>query len=161
MQPKPEVSIPPPSVTSNRQVLPDIYASEASTPDPTRLQQAAVDALSAAKSQSTAADAIADSEFTLTGTSLTIQTAVSKTLLPTVLNPEAEKILRATINTLAPGVAIQIVPGAAAKSASSKKPRSAASGTAAARAMEHPIVQEAQRLFNAEIRNVIDLSSND
>jgi len=159
---KPEVSIPPPSVTSNRQVLPDIYASEASTPDPTRLQQAVVDALSAAKSQSTAADAIADSEFTLAGNSLTIQTTVSKTLLPTVLNPDAEKIVRAAINAVAPGMTIQIVAGApAAKSASPKKPRSAASGSAAARAMEHPIVQEAQRLFNAEIRNVIDLSSND
>ena len=33
--------------------------------------------------------------------------------------------------------------------------------SAQARAMEHPIVQEAQRLFNAEIRNVIDLTPND
>jgi len=27
--------------------------------------------------------------------------------------------------------------------------------------MEHPIVQKAQTLFNAEIRNVIDLRDND
>ncbi len=159
---EPEVSVSPASLSPSRDVLPDIYASESPSPEPSRLQQAAVDALSAARSQSTAADAIADSEFTLTGSSLTIQTAVSKTLLPTVLNPEAEKILRASINALSPGVTIQILAGApAAKSAAPKKLRAAASGSATARAMEHPIVQEAQRLFNAEIRNVIDLSSQE
>jgi DNA polymerase-3 subunit gamma/tau len=151
-----------------RDVLHDIYASETASssalsaaPDTGALQEAAVNALSAAKSQSTAADAIADSEFLLADTSLTIQTAVSKTLLATVVNPEAEKLLRATINSLAPGLTIQILAGAAAAKSVAKRPRAAASGSAAARALEHPIVQEAQRLFNAEIRNVIDLSSSD
>ncbi len=157
----------PPSSPS-RELLPDIYA-EASAPQPSAssftadsLQEAAIAALSSAKSQSTAADAIADSEFTLTGSELTIQTTHSKTMLPTVVNPEAEKILRAAIQSLAPGLKITILAAtAAAKSTASKKPRAAASGSATARAMEHPIVQQAQRLFNAEIRNVIDLTTND
>jgi DNA polymerase-3 subunit gamma/tau len=42
-----------------------------------------------------------------------------------------------------------------------KKPRAAKSGSAQAKAMEHPIVQRAQTLFNAEIRSVIDLREND
>ncbi len=165
------VSAPPtPVATSSiREVLPDIYAAApapSSTPDPDHLQQAAVDALMSAKSQSTAADAIVDSDFTLTGPesapALTIQTTHSKTMLPTVINPEAEKILRAAIQSLAPGLKITLLPAtAAAKSTASKKPRAAASGSAQARAMEHPIVQEAQRLFNAEIRNVIDLTTTD
>jgi DNA polymerase-3 subunit gamma/tau len=155
----------PPSFPS-REVLPDIYAesapSDSSILNPDHLQQAAVDALMSAKSQSTAADAIADSDFTLTGTDLTIQTTHSKTMLPTVINPDAEKILRAAIQSVAPGLKITLLPATAtAKSTASKKPRAAASGSAQARAMEHPIVQEAQRLFNAEIRNVIDLTSND
>jgi DNA polymerase-3 subunit gamma/tau len=153
----------PPSFPS-REVLPDIYAESAplSILNPDHLQQAAVDALMSAKSQSTAADAIADSDFTLTGTELTIQTTHSKTMLATVINPDAEKILRAAIQSVAPGLKITLLPAtAAAKSTASKKPRAAASGSAQARAMEHPIVQEAQRLFNAEIRNVIDLTSND
>jgi DNA polymerase-3 subunit gamma/tau len=115
-----------------------------------------------AKSQATAGDAVADAEFTLSGTDLTIQTTHSKTMLPTVINPEAEKILRAAIQAITPGLRITLLPAtAAAKSTTPKKPRAAASGSAQARAMEHPIVREAQRLFNAEIRNVIDLTPND
>ena len=155
--------------SSSRQILPDIYAVESTapseksaSPDLDHLQQAAVDALMSAKSQSTAADAIVDSDFTLTATDLTIQTTHSKTMLPTVINPEAEKIVRAAIQSLAPGLKITFLPAtAAAKAAAAKKPRAAASGSAQARALEHPIVQEAQRLFNAEIRNVIDLTPND
>ena len=158
----------PPSSFS-RQILPDIYAVESTAPsekteapDLDHLQQAAVDALMSAKSQSTAADAIVDSDFTLTATDLTIQTTHSKTMLPTVINPEAEKIVRAAIQSLAPGLKITFLPATtAAKAAAAKKPRAAASGSVQARALEHPIVQEAQRLFNAEIRNVIDLTPND
>jgi DNA polymerase-3 subunit gamma/tau len=45
--------------------------------------------------------------------------------------------------------------------AAAKKPRAAKSGSAQAKAMEHPIVQRAQTLFNAEIRSVIDLRDNE
>ena len=142
-------------------VMPRIYA-ESAAPDPDHLQQAAVDALMSAKSQTTAADAIADSGFTLTGTDLTIQTTQSKTMLPTVINPDAEKIIRAAIQSIAPGLRLTLLATTgAAKAGAPKKSRAAASGSAQARAMEHPVVQEAQRLFNAEIRNVIDLTSND
>jgi DNA polymerase-3 subunit gamma/tau len=115
-----------------------------------------------AKSQSSAADAVADSDFTLTGAELAIQTSFSKMMLPMVINPDAEKILRAAIQALSPGLKVNLLPGAAAeKPGTAKKPRPAASGSARARALEHPIVKEAQRLFNAEIRNVIDLTAND
>ena len=161
--PEPQATLHEPAPT--REVLPDIYASESvptAAPDPDHLQQAAVDALMSAKSQTTAADAIADSEFTLSGTDLAIQTTHSKTMLPTVINPEADKILRAAIQSITSGLKITVLPSTpATKSTASKKLRAAASGSAQARAMEHPIVQEAQRLFNAEIRNVIDLTPND
>ena len=124
------------------------------------LQRAAVEALTSTKSQGSAADGIADSEFLLNGNELIIQTELSKIMLPMVVNPDAEKILRATILTLSPGLQITLLPGAV-KAVTPKKLRAARSGSAQARAMEHPIVQEAQRLFNAEIRNVIDLTSND
>jgi DNA polymerase-3 subunit gamma/tau len=159
-----EVSSPKSAVTPpTREVISDIYASApASAPDPDHLQQAAVDALMSAKSQGTAGDAVADSEFTLAANELTIQTTHSKTMLATVINSEAEKILRAAIQAISPGLKITLLPATtAARSTVSKKPRTATSGSAHARAMEHPIVQEAQRLFKAEIRNVIDLSSSD
>jgi DNA polymerase III subunit gamma/tau len=53
-----------------------------------------------------------------------------------------------------------LLPGVKA-AASTKKPRAAKSGSAQARAMDHPVVQRAQTLFNAEIRTVIDLREND
>ncbi len=157
-----------PASSAMRDVLADIYAGssaeqkQAASPDADHLQQAAVDALMLARSQTTAADAIADAEFSLGGSELTVQTTHSKTMLSTVINPEAEKIVRSAIQTLAPGLKITLLPSAnTTKPTSPKKPRAAASGSAQARAMEHPIVQEAQRLFNAEIRNVIDLTSSD
>jgi DNA polymerase-3 subunit gamma/tau len=46
-------------------------------------------------------------------------------------------------------------------SAAAKKPRAAKAGSAADLAAKHPVVQQAQKLFNAEIRNVIDLRDAD
>jgi DNA polymerase-3 subunit gamma/tau len=45
--------------------------------------------------------------------------------------------------------------------AAAKKPRAAKAGSVQAMAMEHPIVQRAQTLFNAEIQSVIDLRENE
>jgi DNA polymerase-3 subunit gamma/tau len=155
-----EISEPEPAIGPGPVAGPLAAATHSADTD--RLQQAAVDALMAARSQTTAADAVADSDFLLSGKTLSIQTLLSKIMLPTVINAEAEKIIRSSIQAVMPGVTITLVPTtAAAKAAAQKKPRAAASGSAQARAMEHPIVQEAQRLFNAEIRNVIDLTPND
>ncbi len=46
-------------------------------------------------------------------------------------------------------------------SGSREEAGAAKTGSAQAKAMEHPIVQQAQTLFNAEIQNVIDLREND
>ncbi len=69
------------------------------------LQRLAVDALMEAKGQTTAADAIADAEWSLAGDTVTIQTEVSKIMLPTVVNAEAEKIVRAAVVKQTPGLA--------------------------------------------------------
>ena len=106
-----------------REVLPDLYAvavavepepliapvleaspaTEAPSADTDHLQQAAVDALMSARSQTTAADAIVDSDLSLTGKTLTVQTQLSKTMLPMVINAEAEKIIRLAIQAISPG----------------------------------------------------------
>ena len=59
------------------------------------------------------------------------------------------------------GVEAGAAAGREAAAAAEKKPRAAKSGSAQAKAMEHPMVQQAQTLFNAEIRSVIDLRDND
>ena len=118
-------------------------------------QRAAVEALGAQK-QASAADAIGDAVFTLAESEARIQTELSKTMLPVVLNPEAEKILRAALREHGFGK-VTLLPGAA-RAAAERKPKVARSGSAQAKAMEHPMVQEAQKLFGAEIQTVIDLS---
>ena len=131
-----------------------------STSQAEALQQAAIDALVAAKNQDTAADALADAVWVVFENEVRVQTELSKTMLPMVINTEAEKLVKAALRDAGAGaLKLVLLPGA--KTETVKKPRSAKSGSAQAKAMEHPIVQRAQTLFNAEVRSVIDLRDND
>jgi DNA polymerase-3 subunit gamma/tau len=121
-------------------------------------QQAVVEALATAK-LSSAADAMADAAWTIADAEARVQTELSKTMLPVVINADAEKIVRNTLR--AAGIPkLTLLPGVAAPAAQ-KKPRVARSGSVQAKAMEHPMVQQAQKLFHAEIQTVIDLRDND
>jgi DNA polymerase-3 subunit gamma/tau len=81
-------------------------------------------------------------------------------MLPMVINAEAEKIVRTAVRDAGAGaMKLVLLPGV--KKATAKKARAPRSGSAQAKAMEHPVVQRAQTLFNAEIRSVIDLRDND
>jgi DNA polymerase-3 subunit gamma/tau len=124
--------------------------------DTAPLQRSVVQALAAA-GQGSAADAMGDAIWTLADGELRIQTELSKTMLPVVLNSEAEKIARATLREIAGALKFVLLPGAA-RPAAQKKPKVARAGSAQAKAQEHPMVQEAQKLFGAEIQTVIDLS---
>jgi DNA polymerase III subunit gamma/tau len=124
------------------------------------LQKAATEALAGAKSQDTAADALGDAEWMVTESEVRVQTELSKTMLPMVINAEAEKIVKAALRDAGAGaLKLVLLPGV--KTAAVKKPKAAKTGSVQAKAMEHPIVQRARTLFNAEIRNVIDLREND
>ena len=130
-------------------------AAEAGASD---LQQAVVEALAAAK-LSSAADAMADAVWTITDGEASVQTELSTTMLPVVMNPEAEKIARNSLR--AAGVhKFTLLTGAAAPAAA-KKPRPARTGSVHAKALEHPMVQQAQKLFHADIQTVIDLRDPD
>jgi DNA polymerase-3 subunit gamma/tau len=130
-------------------------AAAAASGDP---QQAVVDALATAK-LSSAADAMADAVWTVADGEARVQTELSKTMLPVVLNADAEKIVRNTLR-IAGIPKLTLLSGVAAPSAQ-KKPRAARSGSVQAKAMEHPMVQQAQKLFHAEIQTVIDLRDDD
>jgi DNA polymerase-3 subunit gamma/tau len=121
-------------------------------------QRAVIEALAAAKHTS-AADAMADAVWTIAEGAANIQTELSKVMLPTVINAEADKIVRNTLRAV--GIPkVTLLPGAA-KPAAEKKPKPARSGSAHAKALAHPMVQAAQKLFNAEIQTVIDLHESD
>jgi DNA polymerase-3 subunit gamma/tau len=125
------------------------------------LQKAATEALLDAKNQDTPADAMADAEWVVADGEVRVQTELSKTMLPMVIGAEAERIIKAALRDAGAGaLKLVLLPGVKTASAA-KKPRAAKSGSVQAKAMEHPIVQRAQTLFNAEIRNVIDLRDSD
>jgi DNA polymerase-3 subunit gamma/tau len=147
---QPDVALPPPVFET---VAPALVPTPAphSQADP---QRAVVDALAAAK-QSSAADTMADATWTIASGEARVQTELSPTMLPVVMNPEAEKIARAALRGA--GISrLTLLPGVASP-ASEKKPRTARTGSAQAKALEHPLVQQAQKLFHAEIQTVIDL----
>ena len=80
-------------------------------------------------------------------------------MLPVVVNADAERIIKTTLLGLSSSpLQLRLLPGApASNGAQPKKPRAAAAGSAAELAEKHPLVQEARRLFSADISNVIDL----
>jgi DNA polymerase-3 subunit gamma/tau len=149
------VSVPEPAAALRLSAV----ASPDDDADASELQRAAVEALQAA-GQSSAADALEDANWTVANGEVRVETQLSKIMLPAVINPEAEKLARSAVRAL--GVLkLTLVAGAAAATAAAKKPKVAKAGSAQARALEHPLVQQAQRLFDAEIQTVIDLSGRD
>jgi DNA polymerase-3 subunit gamma/tau len=121
-------------------------------------QKLAVEALAAA-GQGAAADAMEDATWTVANGEARVQMQVSAIMLPHVMNPEAEKIAKGAVR--AAGVTKLTLLAGAGKAAAEKKPRAARAGSAAAKAAEHPMVVEAQRLFEAEIQTVIDLRGDE
>jgi DNA polymerase-3 subunit gamma/tau len=148
-------------------LAPAVFATTAPRPIPTLVaidasgsdsQRVVVEALAAAKLTS-ASDAMADSAWTIANGEAQVQTELSKTMLGVVMNAEAEKIARVALRE-AGILKLTLLPGAAAPAAA-KKARAVRSGSVQAKALEHPMVQQAQKLFGAEIQTVIDLREND
>jgi len=137
-------------------------AGHAAAFDINALQSACVAALSAAKGHRSAAEAMEDAAFSLTGDTVSVQTSIPQTMLTVVFNADADRILQSTLRTAAPGLQLKLLAGAPEPATSTpKKPRAAAEGSAAELAQKHPLVQQAMQLFSAEISNVIDLRGKD
>lgn len=114
--------------------------------------------LSEMKGQESASHQIEDAELNVKDGQLEVQTTVSKAMLPMIINAEANKALTAVLRELAPSLKLVLLPGSPAAAAAKKKAaRPAKAGSAAELAEKHPMVQEAKRLFSAEISNIIDL----
>lgn len=124
-----------------------------------QLQAAVVEALFAAKGQTNAAEKMEDAEWTIANGELRVQTDLSPAMLKMLLRAETEAIIKTTLRSKDAG-GLRFVPlpidktKPAAEKKSNKAPRA---GSVQSAAMEHPIVQEAQRLFRAEITSVRDL----
>ena len=165
--------VPPPPKTAAPIHTPSIHAedivaapilgpSETPGPDLAALQSTFIAALAAVKGQQSASEQLEESTLALNGTTLEIHTTLSKTMLPVLLNADAERILKAALRDSNVGsLKLVFLPGVVASSTAPKKPRKATSGSAAELAEKHPMVQEARRLFSADISNVVDLREKD
>jgi len=129
----------------------------ASTLDLEALQNAVVDALAAAKGQQSASDKLADATFSANGDALTIQTTVSPTMLPLLINADALNVIKSVLAKHNVRLRLNLLPGVAGAVAAPKPKRAAAAGSVNELVEKHPIVEQAKKLFSAEIRNVIDL----
>ena len=152
---------PIPEPASGPQLVPSISAVAAESSlgelDLEALQSALVSALAAVKGQQSASEQVEESTLKLNGNTLELHTTLSKTMLPVILNDAAEKTMKAVLRDQAETLTLKLFPGVAAAIAGVRKARVAASGSVAEMAEKHPMVQEARRLFSAEISNVIDL----
>jgi DNA polymerase-3 subunit gamma/tau len=157
------VVAPPPApvatpVTPPAPAAPPAEETSAASFDVQAIQMQLAQALAAAKGQQSASEQIEDATITVKGSTLEIQTGLSKTMLPVVINPEAERILKTALRDATNGtLTLSLLPGIPAAAGAPRKERVAASGSAAELAAKHPKVQEAKRIFGAEISNVIDL----
>ncbi|MHB1699029.1 MAG: DNA polymerase III subunit gamma/tau [Acidobacteriaceae bacterium] len=139
---------------------PNVVANDSGL-DLEALQNAVCDAL-ASNGQQSMADQMGEATWSVDAGQLTVQTTVGKAVLGLLFTAAAEKISREALRANGGGaLKLTLLPGSANSAAAPKKTRAPRTGSAQARAMEHPMVQQAQRLFNAEVRNVIDLREKD
>jgi DNA polymerase III subunit gamma/tau len=109
----------------------------------------------------TAAALLSAGNWTEAGSTIQVEVAIKKTMLGLTMNAEAEKITRNALRAGGFNQKLSVISSengakdAAAKPATERKP---VSGSAQGRALNHPLVQQAQELFGTEVRSVMDLS---
>jgi DNA polymerase-3 subunit gamma/tau len=87
---------------------------------------------------------------------ITVSVAVRKTMLSLTMNPEAERIARTAMQQGGSSAKLIVLPGdGSGSSVPSSAP--AAKGSIQSHALDNPLVKQAQELFRAEVRSILDL----
>ncbi|HTW45854.1 MAG TPA: DNA polymerase III subunit gamma/tau [Acidobacteriaceae bacterium] len=87
-----------------------------------------------------------------------VEVRTRKTMLNLTINAEAEKICRDALRSIGVQRKLTFIPGEGAPSAENPAgPKLAPGGSIQSRALNHPLVRQAQELFKAEVRSVLDL----
>ena len=83
-------------------------------------------------------------------------------MLPLLINAEAQAIIKSVLAAQNIKLRLNFLPGVAAAANTTKAKRAPAAGKVADLAAKHPVVRRRRKkLFDAEIRNVIDLRNKD
>ncbi len=121
------------------------------------VQQAIIAALAEA-GHASASTLLSTARFTLEATSLRIEVpGMGKKMLALTVNAAAEKIIKQEMQRLGGPARFMVIPGEGVASTSSVT--APVEGSIQQAALEHPMVQRAKELFNAEVRSVVDLRS--
>jgi DNA polymerase-3 subunit gamma/tau len=99
-------------------------------------------------------------EWSISGSELTIKVAASASLIEMSVSAEGRKIaIAAASGAAGRPMKVQVLPGAAPSSSTSKSTASYSAGSSRGRAEQEPVVQRMKEKFGAEIRTVIDYRS--
>jgi DNA polymerase-3 subunit gamma/tau len=88
------------------------------------------------------------------GDTVEVQVAVKKLMLGLVMNPQADKIAKGVMRAMGLQPKLSIIPGEGSAAGAA---RPVPQGSVQAQAMENPLVKQAQELFRAEVRSILDL----
>jgi len=118
-------------------------------------KQAVVAAL-AQQGHASASQLISTARFTLEATSLRIEVpGIGKKMLALTVNAAAEKIVKQEMQRLGGPARFMVISGEGV--AATSPVAAPAAGSIQQAALEHPMVQRAKQIFNAEVRSVVDL----
>ena len=106
----------------------------------------------------TAASLLAAGRWTLDEDgAIRVEVGVKKTMLGLTMNADAWKIVREALRGAGATQKMTVVPGEAAAEPSGGAPRTFSRDSIEAVALGNPLVRQAQELFQAEVRSVLDL----
>jgi DNA polymerase-3 subunit gamma/tau len=105
----------------------------------------------------TAAVLLANGKWRENGSGIEVEVGLGKTMLGLTMNAEAEKISREALRSIGVRQKLSFKPGEGASKQESGAPKRPAGGSIQAAALDHPLVKQAQELFQAEVRSVLDL----
>ncbi len=133
----------------------DVAGARTESPSPEAVQQALV-AVLAQQGHATASQLISTARFTLESTNLRIEVpGMGKKMLALTVNAAAEKIIKQEVQRLGGPARFMVIPGEGVAATSTVTAPIA--GSIQEAALEHPMVQKAKEIFNAEVRSVVDL----
>jgi DNA polymerase III subunit gamma/tau len=141
---------------------------EAQAPELDHLRNAVAAALDE-RGHNTAAALLTAGQWTLAGDTLVVAAGVKKMMLGLTMNPEAERIAKKALLDAGCTWKLSVVPGERGPGergpgeggASQTGARPAPVGSIQAQALDNPLVRQAQDLFRAEVRSVLDLRDKD
>jgi DNA polymerase-3 subunit gamma/tau len=105
----------------------------------------------------TAATLLSRGAWTLSGDVLQAAVPSKKKMLELTINGETDKITKAALRSLGVGYKLSVIPGDVDAVTEAPKQRPVSTGDAA-NALDNPLVKQAQEIFKAEVRGILDLS---